>query len=617
MLRTRTSLAAIFAAACLTACMDFEGLEGDRPVATHVSDWRQEVIYQLMTDRFANGDLANDYGVVKDAPARYHGGDWRGLEEQLDYLSELGVTAIWISPIIKNVETDADVDGYHGYWAQDFTRLNPHFGDLASLRRMIDAAHSKGIKVILDIVVNHVGQLFFYDINLNGKPDERVAGAGPLIAPQPDCSGVDPRFCQTSPVSHISEYDPDYDPRGVQAWTSLGLAGPAPIIFAYDPASNHIPPEPEIFQQPWAYNRRGRVWSWDIQEQVQYGDFPGGLKDLNTEHPEVREALIQIFVSWALLTDLDGFRIDTLKHVEHEFWKTFAPEVRKRLAARGKRNFFMFGEAFDGSDQLVGSYTFDNMVDSAFYFPQHYQVFRDVFQQGLGTDRIERLFELRLKRSDVYGTVPHEDGIGVPPNKALVNFIDNHDVARFLFNESFPDRKSNPDALDNALLFLFTEDGIPCIYYGTEQGFSGGNDPANREDLWTSGYSRQHRHFQWIQKLATLRKSHRALTHGDLEIVWASDRTGDEPDAGIIAFQRKVDSDYALVVINTSRNPNKLSETSFGGSPMKVSPPAGCTRLVKVLDSSDDPADESLTVAADGGVSVRVKGMKGKVFVCE
>ncbi|MEZ4223501.1 MAG: alpha-amylase family glycosyl hydrolase [Polyangiaceae bacterium] len=590
---------ALCASLASVGCMDFEGLEGERPVRTHVQDWRNEVIYQLMVDRFANGDLANDYRVDRSAPARYHGGDWRGVEGKLDYLEQLGVTTLWISPLVKNVETDAGVDGYHGYWTQDFTQLNPHFGDLASLRRLVDAAHERGIKIILDIVVNHVGQLFYYDINLNGQPDERVAGTGPLIAPtQPDGS-------PTSPVSHVNEYDPDFDPRGVQAWTSLGEAGPAPIIFPYDAASNHVPPAPDIFLEPRAYNRRGRVWSWDDAEQVELGDFPGGLKDINTQDPEVRAALVDIFAHWVEVADFDGFRIDTLKHVEHGFWQTFAPAVRQRLASQGKQNFFMFGEAFDGRDDLVGSYTFDQEVDSVFYFPQHFTIFRDVFQAGQDTKRIETLFSQRLSPGGNYGTTPHDGGIGVPPNKALVNFIDNHDVPRFLY------LRPDPAALDNALLFLFTEDGIPCIYYGTEQGFSGGNDPANREDLWLSGYDRNHRQYQWISKLAKIRKAYPALTHGDLKIVWASDRTGTESDVGIIAFERAggdAGDAYALVVINT--NAKQASSPEFNGDPMKTTLPSG-TELVDVLAPSDPP----IVVGQDGAVSVTVPPTSGKILV--
>jgi len=142
-------------------------------VQTHVEDWRDEVMYQLMVDRFANGSYANDWRVNPDDQVltSYKGGDWQGVIDQLDYLEELGVTALWISPIVRNVDTDAGIDGYHGYWAVDLERVNPHFGDLATLRRMVDECHVRGIKVVLDIVTNHLGQVFYYDINMNGTPD--------------------------------------------------------------------------------------------------------------------------------------------------------------------------------------------------------------------------------------------------------------------------------------------------------------------------------------------------------------------------------------------------------------------------------------------------------------
>ena len=407
----------------------------------------------------------------------------------------------------------------------------------------------------------------------------------------------------TSPVHHVNEYDPDYDPRGVQAWTSLGEAGPAPIVFAYDPESNHMPPEPPIFQEAQAYNRRGRVWEWNA-EQTLYGDFPGGLKDLNTENPAVRQALIDVFVRWVELTDLDGFRIDTLKHVEHDFWKTFAPAVRQRLAQKGKNNFFMFGESFDGDDKLVGSFTLGDEVDSVFYFPQYSSVIRDVFQEGKATKQIEDLWNQRLGPNGNYGTTPQPGGIGVPPNKALVNFLDNHDVGRFLFF------KNDKAALNNALLFLFTEDGIPCVYYGTEQGFAGGNDPANREDLWWSGYSQASPDFQWVRRLASIRRSYKALTHGEVKVTWASDRTGSESDAGIFAFERSggdAGDAYALIVLNTKGD--KESSTQFNAAGMKVSVPGG-TALVNVLDPN-----ETVSVAGDGTLIVNVPASSGKLFV--
>jgi hypothetical protein len=120
----------------------------------------------------------NDYAVRAGALARFQGGDWKGMEDHLDYFTQLGVTTLWISPVVKNVETDADVDSYHGYWAQDLTQPNPHFGDLASLRSFVASAHDHGLKVVLDIVTNHMGQLFFYDMNLNGKADIYIGGTG-------------------------------------------------------------------------------------------------------------------------------------------------------------------------------------------------------------------------------------------------------------------------------------------------------------------------------------------------------------------------------------------------------------------------------------------------------
>jgi len=172
----------------VAACATFPELgcvsvptDGLQPqLGTHVQDWRDEVIYQLITDRFADGDVNNDFTIEPGALGKYQGGDWKGIEDHLDYLQALGVTTLWISPIVQNVDSDANIDAYHGYWQQDLTKLNPHMGDLASLRSMIAHAHDIGLKIVLDIVCNHMGQVFFYDINKNGEPDDYVNGSGGL-----------------------------------------------------------------------------------------------------------------------------------------------------------------------------------------------------------------------------------------------------------------------------------------------------------------------------------------------------------------------------------------------------------------------------------------------------
>jgi glycosidase len=394
----------IFLLLAFAACADIPEKGRQPALATHVDDWRDEVIYQVLTDRFSDGDVNNNFNVQPGALARFQGGDWRGLEQHLSYLNELGVTTIWISPIVKNVETDADVDSYHGYWAQDLEQLNPHFGSLADLRSLVASAHEKNMKVVLDIVTNHMGQLFYYDMNENGHPDVYISGTG-----------------GSSPVTRISEYDPDWDPRGVQAFTSLGLAGRAPVVFIQDPAINRIPP-PSVLGLASSYHGFGRTLNYDDPAQLHLGDFPGGLKDVATELPEVRAYMIDAYAKWVEATDLDGFRIDTVKHVEHEFWQIFAKGIRERLAAKGKNKFLMFGEAFDGRDDLLGSFTKNEELDSVFYFSQQFQAIRDVFQmahdpmQQKGTDQIAKLWADKPKN---YGTVPPVGGVGIPPTKLL------------------------------------------------------------------------------------------------------------------------------------------------------------------------------------------------------
>jgi alpha-amylase len=604
------ALALAIAAAPLGGCMEFDpGAEGEIELRTHVTDWRDEVIYQLLVDRFADGDAGNNFRVDLSAPGKWHGGDWKGVEDKLDYLEQLGVTTLWISPIIKNVDTDAGYDGYHGYWAQDLTQLNPHFGDLPALRSMVNAAHERGMKVILDIVTNHLGQLFYYDVNLNGEPDERVRGSG-----------------ITSEVVHINEYDPDFDSRGIQSSTSLGESGPAPIIFVFDPASNHVPPSPAVFLKATSYNRKGRTYNFEDPDQLLHGDFPGGLKDVNTVDCEVKEAMVDSYARWVELADLDGFRIDTVKHVEREFWRFFTQKVRRRLAAKGKNNFFMFGEGFDGRDILVGSYTLTDppsdedlknenkcmpdgvditgdQLDGMFYFPQYFQAIRDVFQLSQSTQRIQELWAARPLH---YGTQPTAMGTGLPPVKTLVNFLDNHDVPRFLY------AGSGTRSLQNALLFIFTEDGIPCIYYGTEQELAGGNDPANREDLWAGrGYDTTGGTFQWISRISKIRRSYPALTRGDQTVVWATPRTGDERDAGVFAFERTggdAGDQYALVVFNT--HVGHPSAPEFGGAPMKVNAAAN-TVLVDVLS----PDQRTYTVAGDQGLAIELPPQSGAILI--
>ena len=167
------------------------------------------------------------------------------------------------------------------------------------------------------------------------------------------------------------------------------------------------------------------------------------------------------------------------------------------------------------------------------------------------------------------------------------------------------------DILADAMSFVFTAQGIPCLYYGTEQEFRGGNDPANREDMWESGFDTSGETFKWAQKLIKIRKQYTALRRGDLSVVWSTTRTGDEEDAGIFAFQRNGGDSangYALVVFNT--NQYKESHTGFEGNAMSVIAPAG-TVLVDVLND----AAASYTVSSDGRVDISLPPSSAMILV--
>jgi len=630
-------LVALMAGLLLSTCFDAPPAES--PHGNYVADWRDEVIYQLMTDRFADGDPNNNWNVDKNILTAWHGGDFQGIIDRITYLQELGITAVWISPVVKVVEEDAGIAGYHGYWTQNFTAVNPHFGDLAKLREMIAALHDAGIKVILDIVANHVGQLFYYDMNKNGNPDEMVMGssmdcaqycghvmgaaqeAGAQICdeeyggaaftegacgawegcPNKACHDECVRRCADEGypykmgIKRYSEWDPDFDPRGIRSFSEAGESGLAPIRWVFMPEINRVPPEPPEFKNDEWYNRMGRITTWDSRFMTIKGDFPGGLKDLDTTRADVRKALIDVYKYWITALDIDGFRIDTIKHVEHGFWQVFTPAMREHAKNLGKTNFLIFGEAFDGDDELLGLFSQNDEMDSVFYFSQKFQVFDAIFKRGERTKNFEDLWNARKGRYGTRSGVVDENGNALSPQQVLVNFIDNHDLPRFLYDK--PDTK----ALRNALSFLLTTDGIPCIYYGTEQEFSGGNDPANRENLETSGYGTSTATFQFIKDMIALRKEYAPLRRGDLAILHTAEGTGDETDAGIIAFERRYAGETVLVVINAHET--KESETSWAeGEVLMTSLRAGTIVDVAPTDGKGATFD----VGPDGKVNVTV-----------
>ncbi|MCE9571846.1 MAG: alpha-amylase [Deltaproteobacteria bacterium] len=680
-MRRTAILALALAAACTGATDDTH--PGKLPHQSNADlDWRDQVIYQIMVDRFADGDPNNNINVEPSVPGRYHGGDWQGVIDHLDYLEELGVTALWISPVVKNTEEDAGFASYHGYWTQDFLRPNAHFGDIAKLRELVDKAHERGMVVILDVVTNHVGQLFFYDINGNGQPDDTVSGGGlshtcVQVCSNPEraseCTADEQTYCSKGKdyLERIIEWDPEYDPRGIQGWSSLGFSGPADIRFPDWPDKNRTPPprppawfgwpdDKAWFDDPSWYHRNGRVYTWwhegdysreFVREQETRGDFPGGLKDLDTDNPDVQEALARSFEYWIEVADFDGFRIDTVKHIDRPeldlnvrgFWGMFADRMRAKAKSLGKQNFFIFGEAFDGNDALIGAYTFPGQdakgafgrLDSVFYFSQYYRGINPVFKKGAPTHNLECLYNSRTGTNptdafcqgngfpagpDFYGApiaASADGGVGVAPQQLLVNFLDNHDLPRFLFSDGAS--IATDDMLRVALFYNYTWDGIPCLYYGTEQSFAGGVDPKNREDMSlgnpTRGYApfaTDHPQFKYVQALIAMRKAHAALRRGTVAVKWSTSVAGARRDAGIFAFERVAPEETALVVMNTSEQSSETcAAVSDGGACMQTSFPAGTV----LRDVSPNGNGETFTVAAGGTIDVSVPARTGRVLV--
>lgn len=534
--------------------------------------------------------------------------------------------------------------------------------------------------VILDVVTNHMGQMFYYDINGNGRPDEWIQGGGTphtcvQICNHPEraheCSADELTYCQNASeqLHRIQEWDPDFDPRGVQGFTSLGFSGPADIRFTDWPELNRTPPArpPEWFGWPddkawfddkaW-YHRKGRPYVWwhegnysyeFIREQETTGDFPGGLKALNTDHPDVQEALIRSFQYWIEVADFDGFRIDTVKHIDQPdvypnrrgFWGPFTDRMREHAAELGKQNFFMFGEAFDGNDELIGSYTFGGIdeegpfgrLDSVFYFSLKHQVIDPVFMGGASTRKIECLYNARMgieqddwclargfPEGPTHGTEPHaspgEGGVGLSPQQLPVTFVDNHDLARYLFDDP------RVESLQNAMFYMLTFDGIPCIYYGTEQLFNGGVDPKNREAMWRGnpergfeGFATDHDAFRYTRDLIAMRQDHVALRRGEVDIRWTTDRPRGAIDSGIVAFERVHPEQTALVVINTADDQSSVTcapdDEESDGACMSTSFSPGTT----LVDVSPRSAGDTFTVAGDGTLEVDVGPRGGRVLV--
>lgn len=522
-------------------------------------DWRDRFVYQIMTDRFANGDPSNDAADgVEPVPgdlARMQGGDWAGIRAHLGYLEHLGVNAIWISPIVENVPRIATEDAYHGYWASDFTRLNPRFGTEAELRGLIADAHARGIAVLVDIAPNHTGRVFGYDLDGDGE-----IGAGEDEPPY---------------------QNPHYE---------------VPLIF--DHAPRLFTSSGTLALTDAHFHRRG-VGNLGDYEQRRYGDFPTGLRDLDTENEEVIAALIATFAKWAIDLELDGYRVDAVPHVEMPFWSRFCAGVRSELARAGRGNFLFVGEIFESSPEEIARHTVLDALDSGFDFPLKFALIDRVILGG--APPVEAIAALETNRR-LFRDVPQPNGIGLDGWQARLAIADNHDLSRIY------GVIDDPFAADQALVAIFGVDAIPTVLYGTEQSMRGTGHHTVRAPLWEVGFDESAPSYRLIAHLAEIRRVHPALRYGSLVLRHTADVGGmalssTAPDAGLIVWERVEPArgdggtealDRVLVVLNTHPLAEGVATIATGFAPG--------TRLFDALE-----AVEAGVVAADGSVAVRVQ----------
>ncbi|GAA0314548.1 hypothetical protein GCM10008967_01330 [Bacillus carboniphilus] len=394
--------------------------------------WQDETIYFLMVDRFNNGDPSNDLDSDLEDPLAYHGGDFQGVIEKLDYIKDMGFTAIWLTPVFDNSDK-----GYHGYWIQDFYNTDEHFGTIEEFKTLVDEAHKRDMKIILDFVVNHV------------SPEH--------------------------PWVEDSE------------------------------------------KQDWFHENKPILG--DNQEQLENG-WIYGLPDLAQENPEVKQYLLDAAKWWIEETDVDGYRLDTVKHVPKSFWTDFVTEVKSV-----KEDFYLIGEIWSKDPQYIASYQ-ETGIDGFVDYPLH-EYLRNAFDNY--DKSLEMLF-VQWNRNKLVYENPLLNG----------NFIDNHDNTRFTYevakNNIHPGTRWKL-----AMTYLYTAPGIPIVYYGSEIALNGGNDPDNRRMM---SFRADKELIDYFTKLGEVRNTHPSLRRGDMEVLYEED--------GMAVYKRTYEDEVTVVAINNS-----------------------------------------------------------------
>jgi pullulanase-type alpha-1,6-glucosidase len=564
-------------------------------------DDTREQFYFVMPDRFANGDTSNDKGGLTGSRLStgydptdkgfYQGGDLKGLTKRLDYIKGLGTTAIWMAPIFKNRPvqgTGANASaGYHGYWITDFTQVDPHFGTNNDLKTLISKAHAKGMKVFFDVITNHTADVVDYQ---EKSYDYLSKGAFPYLTE--DGRPFD---------------DADYADGGRRFPAVSGDS------FPYTPKVTSRSKVPSWLNDPTMYHNRGD--STYAGESTTYGDF-SGLDDLWTERPEVVHGMEKIYERWVRDFAVDGFRIDTVKHVDMPFWTQWATALDKYAAAHGRKNFFMFGEVYSADTNITSPYVTQGRLDATLDFPFQ-DAARAYASQGASAQKLASVFGDDYKYTTDKANAYEQ-----------VTFLGNHDMGRI----GYFLKQDNPKATDAEVLkkdelaneLMFLSRGNPVVYYGDEQGFTGsGGDKDARQTMFASkvadyldddeiGTDRTHASdsydtgaplYEQIAELSRLRKANPALTDGVQTQRYAAD------GAGVYAFTRtdaRTGQEYVVALNNADSAQTATFAT--GSADMAYRGVYGATGSV----TSGGDRKVSVTVPAESAVVYKATGILAK-----
>jgi glycosidase len=414
-------------------------------------------IYFVMPDRYANGDTSNDRGELSGPRATtgfgptdtgyYHGGDLKGLDTHLQRIKDLGFTALWVTPVLKQQPVSQGSAAYHGYWGLDFTTVDPHLGSDADFAKVVADAHALGLKVYLDVVVNHTADVV------------QLTGTSYTDIPFRDCHGK-----PFNPARYVTRTFP---------CLKASLMPRVPFVLA---GERHAK-KPEWLNDPLNYHDRGDIDFGSCSDTCfEQGDF-FGLDDLFTEKPNVMKGLAQIYASWITRFKVDGFRVDTAKHVNAAFFKLWVPKVRAAAASTGVKDFPVFGEVTLNDAVDLAAYVRDRGLPQVLDFP--FQQVATAYASGASGSRgvANRL------RDDDYFRTPN----GIDPS--FTTFLGNHDMGRGAQQilQQAPGLNSTA-LLQHVLLgydLLYLLRGAPALLYGDEVGMIGaGGDKNARQDMF-------------------------------------------------------------------------------------------------------------------------------------